>query len=109
MDNEITIKIVKEIVVHLVRKEYAEIVAKDAIKLIPDDEIRIAIEEYPGTVTMPPDEAFVKMDRYVINDKAIAIDMDLWYDNKKSDLTLSCRIMEKDGILEYSIENIHIL
>jgi hypothetical protein len=77
--------------------------------LISAAEIQLAIEEYPGMATIPPDSAFDKMDIYAINNKAISIDMDLWYDDKQSDLTLSCRLTEKDGKIGYNIENIHIL
>ena len=96
-------------VINFVEKNYAAVVKEDSVKLIPAADIQLAIEEYPGIATMPPNSAFNKMDIYVINDKEISIDMDLWYDDKQSDLTLSCRLIEKDGKIDYSIESIHIL
>ena len=109
MEKETVLNAVKDIVLNLIWKNYREVVEKDTMKLIPAKELQIAIEEYPGSITMPPDNAFDKMDIYVINDKTIAVDMDLWYDDKQSDLTLSCKIMENGGKIGYSIENVHIL
>ena len=95
MDKAEAINVVKRVVINLVGKNYAGVVEEDSVKLIRVADIQLAIEEYPGIATVPPDSAFDKMDIYVINDKVISIDMDLWYNDKQSDLTLSCKLTER--------------
>lgn len=107
-ENEIK-SIVHKLVRNLVNKDYLAIYEEDNRKLLTADLIEEAIIEYPGNITMPPENAFDSIDIYRISTNEVAIDFDLWYDNKKSDLTLSARLLKVDSINQYSIEGIHIL
>lgn len=109
VDKTVLIPIVKEIVSRLVRHDYGAVVENDDVKRLSADEVKLAIEEYPGEITMPPDSAFEKMDIYGKTDSWKSVDMDLWYNGSRSDLTLSVRIFEKEGSVRYSVEDIHIL
>ena len=58
---------------------------------------------------MPPLDAFEKMDFYTVDEDHVRIDLDLWYDNKQSDNTLSCIVVNLEGKTRYGIEDIHVL
>jgi hypothetical protein len=77
------------------------------------DEIDKAINSYPGKITMPPDKEFEEFECYEIKNSTKpewAIDFDLWYDNERSELTLSSTIEKKEnGNWVISIDDIHVL
>ena len=101
--------VVRQVVTHLVYGNYDLLAVNDYLKLIGPEDIQLAVDEYPGKISLPPDKEYDSIDIYTISDKEIAIDFDLWYDNEKSELTLSCNLKEIDGKIEYTIEGIHIL
>ncbi len=96
------------VIYRLCSKSYADLVYSDVCKLLSVDEIKEAIEDdYFGQITMPPVEALAIFDYYgEEQDESNVIDFDLWYDGKKSDLTLTMTVF-KSG--DYSIEGIHVL
>jgi len=103
------IPVVREVVQDLVAREFVRIAERDVLKLINSEEIRREIDDYPGILTMPPDDAFDTMEVYGKTDEWGRVDIDLWYDNARSDLTLSCKIIRRGHSLDFGIESIHVL
>ncbi len=109
MDKEKISNVLRYIVDTLLSGRYEKLVEDDNQKLLTPDEIKMAIEEYKGVLTIPPEEAFDSFDTCEVNENEAAIDFDLWMDHSKSDLTLSLNIVNDNGVYRYSIENIHVL
>ncbi|MTH53975.1 hypothetical protein GKZ89_11210 [Bacillus mangrovi] len=67
---------------------------------------------YWGSLTAPPDEAYENVHFYKYNDgSGYALEFELWIDNERSDLTLSCEaiIAKNDNIRAFAVENLHVL
>ena len=110
MDKNKIIEILKYISKALAEKKYEEIAKNDFKHLLSKDDISLAIMEYGGTITKPPNNAYESVDIYIVKENVEAnIEFDLWIDSQKSDLTLSCNIINQNGIYEYTVENIHVL
>jgi len=109
MDKTLIKEIVHDIVSKLVDRNFDAIYQNDDRKLISANEIKFAIDDYKGILTSPPIESFDSMDVYLVSEIEANVDFDLWYDDKKSDLTLSCNLRQVSTKLVYSIEGIHIL
>lgn len=77
------------------------------------DELENAIVDYPGVISSAPEKAFVNFYTCRVTVAVIetwAIDFDLWYNGKESDLTLSATLeMNGDGNYNIQIDNIHTL
>lgn len=105
--NKITIEdALIKVVRKLVGEEYNSLVINDVSKRLTPEEIKLAIDEYPGTLTMPDNINNINKYEYDISDEEVLVELELWYDGAPSDLTLSLTIFN-DG--SYSIENIHVL
>lgn len=103
------IPILKEIVNLLIAKQYKNIVQLDYLKNYSESELEESILDYEGTLTLPPKKAFEECEIYETDDKnIIRVDLDLWFDNEKSDLTLSCTIYKVGRRYKFSIDNIRI-
>lgn len=98
-----------EIVTKLVEREYLRLFTNDCSKKITEKELKTSIEEYSGTPTLPPKEAFNDFDFYEISDEEASVDFDLWINDAKSDLTLSFTIKKTLNGYGYQIDNIHVL
>jgi hypothetical protein len=73
-------------------------------------ELKELIDEYGGKLTFPPDDDFANINRIKIdNEPEYAIEYELWIDNEKSDVTLSCTVREENNSESISIDNIHVL
>jgi hypothetical protein len=106
MNKETLIPVVKEVVRNLVDKKYEYLVEHDALKLLTPELLKIAAEDYPGTMTMPPDSAFEEMDIFGNTDQWKRIDLFLWFDGEKSDLALMCKIIRENEEIVSGIEGI---
>ena len=77
------------------------------------DEIRTAIGQYPGQITMPPSEAFERLDMRQVRTAAAPtyyIHFDLWLNGVSNDLTLSCAaVLEHEPHVALMIENLHVM
>ena len=101
---------IRKIVSWLISKDYSQLFINDFQKSISPEEIQSAIKDYRGNLTMPNNECFINdLDIYEISENKITVDFDLWFDDKRSDLTLSCTIINENGNYKYSIDNIHVL
>ncbi|TFF33361.1 DUF7668 domain-containing protein [Mucilaginibacter psychrotolerans] len=102
--------VIQELVRELVELKYQDIYEQDYEKITSAPAIQEAIESYGQVLTMPPNSAFENIDIYETdNPNKIQVDFDLWFNNKKSDLTLSCAVYDDGKKGKYSIENIHML
>ena len=101
---------IRSLVKKLVEHKYEEIYHQDHDKAISVLEIQEAIDSYGQILSMPPDDAFDEIDIYETKDPSkVTVDFDLWFNNEKSDLTLSCIVYSAGQERSYSIENIHML
>ena len=110
MNIDVYAGIIKKIVELLSYEDYEAIVRNDYERRLTPEEIKIAIKEYGGDITLPPEENYNRMDVYQVRDRdEVIIDFDLWIDNGKSDLTLTVRIINVRSSPEYVVEDIHVL
>ncbi|RCW41267.1 DUF7668 domain-containing protein [Paenibacillus prosopidis] len=73
-------------------------------------ELKELIDEYGGQLTSPPEDDFININVIEIeNEPEYAVEYELWIDNTKSDLTLSCTVRTETDKETISIENIHVL
>jgi hypothetical protein len=67
---------------------------------------------YRGLLTIPPDAAYENVHFYKYDDgSGYALEFELWIDNQRSDLTLSCEaiIDDNNNIRAFTVENLHVL
>ncbi|MFC4801794.1 hypothetical protein ACFPA1_20895 [Neobacillus sp. GCM10023253] len=67
---------------------------------------------YCGLLTIPPDTAYENIHFYKYDDgSGYALEFELWINNQRSDLTLSCEaiIDENNNIRAFTVENLHVL
>lgn len=95
----------------LAEKEYTLIYAEDALKRITADELQLAIEEYGGNVTLPPEEAYDNIYIYTHDDaeNECTVEMYVWINQEQSDLTLSCDLAVDGKLFQYAINDILVL
>ena len=88
--------IVKKIITLFVNRDYEAIYNLDRAKDCSPESFKELIEDYGGTLTMPPDEALKEVEIYKIENDDLtidfAIDFDFWVNGKRSDLTLQAII-----------------
>ena len=102
----------------LVRKLVEDVVEGNFQNLVNDGRFRVGkiedfvavLNEYPGALTMPPDEAYEDLDMVESVRGDVLVDFYLWYDGKKSDLTLQAVIeTSNEGQKSIYIEDCHVL
>ena len=104
---------IKELVVDLAQHRVDAIVATGRNGRLTKEEIALALSDYPGAITEPPEEAYDSVRLYDVHDEESGrrnAEFDLWYDGKESDLTLSLEIQNhKELGFLVVIDNIHVL
>jgi hypothetical protein len=99
-------EIIKEIVNNLINKNYDYIIERSIEKRCNADDLKTEIDDYPGNLTLPPNEAFDNFEFYEIEDKdELIADFFLWFDNEPSDLMIQVLIYT-DKINKYSFWDI---
>jgi hypothetical protein len=94
----------------LVNGEYSEVYRLDVEKRLSAEEIAESIELWDGKLTMVPEAVLANAEVYETDfENEYYVDVDLWFDNEVSDLTLSCLIHKQEGEAQFSIQNIHVL
>ncbi len=74
------------------------------------EEICLAIQDYPGTMTLPPASAYDRAHIYMANaDGWQNVEFELWYEGRESDLTLSIRVRDSVKGPQLQIQDIHVL
>lgn len=106
--------ILKRLVTDIVNSRYSEIENRGENGRLSKRDIEHAIEDYPGCISQPPDAAYDDIYVYDIYDnknQARKVEFDLWFDNVRSDLTLSVdvHIDQRSMKLAISIDDIHVL
>ncbi len=113
MERSEIISALKQLVALMVKGEIQHVVALSQNGRLSAGEIALAISDYPGTISMPPDAAFDDFCMYGVYEaktEARKIEFDLWYDGKASDLTLSVDVSKGErGGLTMTIDDIHVL
>ena len=111
MDQDAIINTTKIILVFLMQKAYQSLIAQDIEKDLPEEYVRNTIEEHGGEVGLPDDLILEQLiDVYETDDpNCIYIDLDLWIDQERSDLTLSYVLISSSGKIGYALKDIHIL
>ncbi|NRF96298.1 hypothetical protein HQN89_36720 [Paenibacillus frigoriresistens] len=109
--NEYLESLLRETVLEFVNGDFDKISAK----LIDDLTIEDIKEELNnwGELTPPPDSAYRNdTNRIGYSDgSGYVIEFELWIDNQKSDLTLTCEVLvdKMQNIQSFRIENLHVL
>ena len=105
--------LIKNIVTLMVDSKFDEIVSRNENGRLSAVDIENVLRDYPGNISQPPESAYDNFNVYEIYDLtkgARKVEFDLWYDNTRSDLTLSADICEDlNGNLTISIDDIHVL
>ena len=99
-------KIVKRVVQKLVNEEFESLYQDDYWKRCDVADIKRVLAEYGGTLTMPPEIAFDKMEIYAISKEKTTLDCTLWNNGEESDLTLVCELKVVDGQIRYAVEDL---
>jgi hypothetical protein len=106
---------VKEIVELLVKEEYRKLEEMNKIGVLTASELSEAILQYGEKLTLPPNQSFDEMDIFKLDNsqkysEEYSIDFELWSNNRKSDLTLSCEatVNEKNEV-NVTIYSVHVL
>lgn len=115
MDIEDLIKLkVKKIIRLLVAGEYRRLEEMNKIGKLSSDELEEAILQYGERLSFPPEEAFDEMDIFKSDNpqncyEEYFIDIELWTNGCKSDLTLSCEAkVTENKELNVTIYSVHV-
>ena len=101
----------KLIVQLLSQRQFETLYALDEEKKLPAEDMPEFIDDYGGVITMPKNDQW-DYDFYGIEGtEEVFIDYELFVDDKPSDLTLQCKLVERGHEEHYpfSIQSIHIL
>ena len=93
----------------LVFKNYEKLCGDDIEKVLATSDIKNKIEEYKGEITYPNESAFYDFYIYPVDKNTIAVEFDLWLNDSKSDLTMSCYITDKNDDYQYGLQDFHTL
>lgn len=103
----------KRLVEDLVAGNYRAIVADGRGGHCDEEDLQAAVEEYGGKLTMPPEEAFEKLDVVKKTHREVAtfhVIFTMWVDGEPSDLTLESLVVFKDSEeATICVEGLHIL
>lgn len=110
--NEEQLKALKSLISDLVSGNFDSIQKNGRNGRLSLSEIKTALAEYPGTLSIMPDNAFQRASYYPRNnheDSLGSADVNLWFDGERSDLTLLVDFTKQDGIWHIAIDDIHVL
>lgn len=99
----------KFVVQCLVNKNYQELMEKGILNRVSEKDIKSRLDEYNSGeyIVMPPNSYFDKLEVHEYNNKTgYWIDIDLWYTDGISDLTLQLEVGKDEKIL---IEDLRVL
>lgn len=104
----------RKIAAYIQEGDYASLARDNALCRVSEQDIRRVLGEYGGSVTTIPDEAFHGNAYYVIPYKdgtGYRVDLDLWIDGDRSDLTLQVEINvdENQKICGYRIFDLLVM
>lgn len=104
---------VKEVVFLLVEGKFSEVVRLSKNGQLTEMEIALALSDYPGELTAPPERAFENVVVYEACDDCPEVrsaEFELWYDNQESDLSLCFQLRElQGGGYDLKLDDIRVL
>ena len=112
------VEAVKEVETALIEGNYKSVAAESRPSRLSESEIETAIKEYGGTITKCPNTKIENLKIIEIGDMSHGkqvpskwfVDLDLYIDEKQSDLTLSLHVVKNDdGTLLALVDNLHSL
>lgn len=104
-------KICKKVVTCLQNEDYDFLNKHNALCRVSEEDIKRVLHEYGGCLSAIPDEEDI-LDIYKYNDHSgLKVDLDLWIDGKRSDLTLQIEIIfnKNNEISSYMILDILVM
>ncbi|MDE5782213.1 MAG: hypothetical protein K2I03_12185 [Lachnospiraceae bacterium] len=102
-------EICKYIVQCIVNENYKELENRGILDRVSEKDLRRRLSEYKAGehTIMPPDQYFDNLEIHEYNNKSgYWVDIDLWYIDGRSDLTLQLDIGKDEKIL---IDDLHVL
>lgn len=112
LENRIVV-LLKQVITWLVSGDYLAVEACSRGVRLSADMMRQAIEEYGRSLIVPPDAVFSDIDIIRVTNADVptfSIRLDLWtIEEGRSDLTLECTVIDKAGVFEIEIDDIHVL
>lgn len=107
------IRICKHVIECIVNGNYKLLELEGVLKRVSERDIKRVLHEYnpSGNIITPPDEYYKKIYINKYNDgSGYHVDVDLWYDSGRSDLTLQLDLLQKqDNELEVIIDDLRVL
>lgn len=108
------INLCKKVVRCLVEDNYSCLEQEKALSRVSEEDIKRVLKDYGGLISILPDEAFATnaFEVYRYNDNSgYSIDLDLWINNTRSDLTLKLDVKTDNcnKILAYRILDILVM
>lgn len=105
---------VRQVVSLLVDGEYEKLAWLTNNTRLRAEHIRDAVSEYPGTLVMPPESAFNRIDMIAIKGPPPpqwSIRFDLWtLEGSRSDLSIEMTLIDSNGELAaIELDDIHVL
>lgn len=114
--NELKImQLCRKIAANIQKGDYISLARDNALCRVSEQDIRRVLGEYGGSVTMIPEEAFYNSDAFHViayrDGSGYHVDLDLWIDGDRSDLTLQVEINvdENHKICGYHILDILVM
>ena len=80
----------------LVDKNYKVLQTNGILGDLEASDIQEVIDSYPGALTNPPDKEYYNFHRYDYGDNGCYVEFNLFFDNKKSDLSLCLEMSQKE-------------
>ncbi|MBS0186414.1 MAG: hypothetical protein JSS34_08910 [Proteobacteria bacterium] len=97
------------IVSMLVSRKYSDLKENGFLGNLKTKEVEEAINSYPGDMTLPTMKEFDQFHLYPYNTNSFYLEFNLFFNNKKSDLTLSLEGVQKNGNIILKLQDIRVL
>ncbi|HUX78361.1 MAG TPA: hypothetical protein VMW10_01235 [Alphaproteobacteria bacterium] len=98
-----------QIVNSLVNKQYSELENEGILGSLNAMQIEDVINSYPGVMTKPSAEEFNHFYYYEYDENSFYLEFDLFFNNKRSDLTLCVEGYKKNSEIKLKIQDIRVL
>lgn len=105
---KIILRKLRELITLLANGEYDLIVSVGANGRLTQEEIIFSIEGYGGKLSFPDEDDFESANIIQVGSSSeYVVEYELWFDNQKSDLTLSATVnIQEESV---AIDNIHVM
>jgi hypothetical protein len=102
----------ENLVSDLLRGDYKRLAVDGRIGRLTMRELQKALADFPGRLSVPPRTALEGAHYYPAKGSGPAegiVELDLWYDDKPSDLTLTAQFETKGNEVKIRILDVHVL